>query len=178
MELRLTDAMENMKAKGSRFFKGEVIEWLDCGNKDATVYTNQRVLEFLKNENNVSAQASIENSTIIAPCYIEENVVIKNSVVGPHVSISKGTLIESSVIKNSIIQSKSIVKNKLIAGSMIGNNAKIEEGLTTIAWAITMPWQTSFKPNNFAWWLFDAKVFFKIQPNNKQMTNNIFFLRY
>lgn len=125
-EFWLTDAMENMKAKGSRFFKGEVIEWLDCGNKDATVYTNQRVLEFLKNENNVSAQASIENSTIIAPCYIEENVVIKNSVVGPHVSISKGTLIESSVIKNSIIQSKSIVKNKLIAGSMIGNNAKIE----------------------------------------------------
>lgn len=125
-EFWLTDAMENMKAKGSRFFKGEVIEWLDCGNKDATVYTNQRVLEFLKNENNVSAQASIENSTIISPCYIEENVVIKNSVVGPHVSISKGTLIENSVVKNSIIQSKSIVKNKLIADSMIGNNAKIE----------------------------------------------------
>jgi glucose-1-phosphate thymidylyltransferase len=125
-EFWLTDAMENMKAKGSRFFKGEVIEWLDCGNKDATVYTNQRVLEFLKNENNVSAQASIENSTIIAPCYIEENVVIKNSVVGPHVSVSKGTLIENSVVKNSIIQSKSIVKNKLIADSMIGNNAKIE----------------------------------------------------
>ncbi|MBK7147551.1 MAG: nucleotidyltransferase [Bacteroidetes bacterium] len=125
-EFWLTDAMENMKAKGSRFFKGEVIEWLDCGNKDATVYTNQRVLEFLKNEKNVSPQASIENSTIIAPCYIEENVVIKNSVVGPHVSISKGTVIENSVVKNSIIQSKSVVKNKLIADSMIGNNAKIE----------------------------------------------------
>ncbi len=125
-EFWLTDAMENMKAKGSRFFKGEVIEWLDCGNKDATVYTNQRVLEFLKNEPIVSPLATIENATVIGPCYIEENVVIKNSVVGPHVSVSKGTVIENSVVKNSIIQSKSVVKNKLIADSMIGNNAKIE----------------------------------------------------
>ncbi len=40
--------MERMKTQGAKFHKGEVIEWLDCGNKDATVYTNQRVLEFIK----------------------------------------------------------------------------------------------------------------------------------
>lgn len=125
-EFWLTDAMENMKVKGSKFYKGEVIEWLDCGNKDATVFTNQRVLEFLPKENLVSPKAVIEHSTIVAPCYIEEGVVIKNSVVGPHVSISSGTQIENSIVKNSIIQAKSSIKNKLIADSMIGNNAKIE----------------------------------------------------
>lgn len=125
-EYWLTDAMENMKKKGSKFYKGEVQEWLDCGNKDATVHTNQRILEFIKNEKLVSSKATIENSVIIAPCFIDDDVVIKNSVIGPFVSISKSTRIENSIIKNSIIQSKTILKNKLIENSMIGNNANLE----------------------------------------------------
>lgn len=125
-EFWLTDAMENMKAKGSKFYKGEVLEWLDCGNKDATVHTNQRVLEFIKKEKLVSDKAVIENSVVVPPCFIDDEVVIKNSVVGPHVSIGKGTVIEQSVIKNSIIQTKTIVKNKLITNSMIGNSVKLD----------------------------------------------------
>lgn len=132
-EYQLTDALENMKQKGAKFYKGEVIEWLDCGNKDATVYTNQRVLEFIKTEQTVSDKAVMENATIVPPCYIESGVVIKNSVVGPHVSISKDTVIENCVISNSIIQSKTTLKNKLIANSMIGNNVKLEGRLQDIS---------------------------------------------
>ena len=47
-EYQLTNALENMKNKGLVFKPGEVEEWLDCGNKDATVFTNQRVLEIKK----------------------------------------------------------------------------------------------------------------------------------
>jgi glucose-1-phosphate thymidylyltransferase len=125
-EYWLTDAMENMKKKGSKFYKGEVIEWLDCGNKDATVYTNSRVLQFISNEKLVSEKVVMENSVVLPPSYIEEGVVLRNSVVGPHVSIGKETVIENSVIKNSIIQNKTIIKNKLIENSMVGNNAKLE----------------------------------------------------
>jgi len=53
-------------------------------------------------------------------------VVIRNSVIGPYVSVGKGTLIESSVIKNSIVQTKTVLKNKLIENSMIGNNVNLE----------------------------------------------------
>ncbi|MDB5282984.1 MAG: dTDP-glucose pyrophosphorylase [Bacteroidota bacterium] len=125
-EFWLTDAMERMKTQGAKFHKGEVVEWLDCGNKDATVYTNQRVLEFIKNDKLVSAKAIVENSVVLHPCFIDDDVVLKNSVVGPYVSIGKGTIIESSVVKNSIIQSKTVLKNKLIENSMIGNNVKLE----------------------------------------------------
>lgn len=52
-EYQLTNALENMKQKGTRFVPGKVDEWLDCGNKDATVHTNQRVLENHKKENMV-----------------------------------------------------------------------------------------------------------------------------
>lgn len=132
-EFWLTDAMERMKVQGAKFHKGEVIEWLDCGNKDATVYTNQRILEFIKEEPLISAKAVLDNSVVIQPCFIDDDVTIKNSVIGPHVSIGKGTAIESSVIKNSIIQGKSNLKNKLIANSMIGNNVKLEGRLEDLS---------------------------------------------
>lgn len=125
-EFWLTDAMERMKNQGAKFHKGEVIEWLDCGNKDATVYTNQRVLEFTKHEQLVNPKAVIHNSVLVPPCFVDEGVTIKNSVVGPYVSVGKGTVIEGSVVKNSIVQSKTVLKNKLIENSMIGNNVNLE----------------------------------------------------
>lgn len=125
-EYQLTNALENMKAKGAKFYKGEVIEWLDCGNKDATVNTNQRVLEHLKGESLVHDTVVLENATVVQPCYIAEGVVIKNAIVGPHVSIGKNSRIENSVVKNSIIQTNTAIKNKLMANAMVGNNVKLE----------------------------------------------------
>jgi glucose-1-phosphate thymidylyltransferase len=52
--------------------------------------------------------------------------VIRNAVIGPHVSIGKNSFIENSVVKNSIIQTNTTIKNKLIANAMVGNNVKIE----------------------------------------------------
>jgi len=132
-EYWLTDAMERMKTQGAKFHKGEVIEWLDCGNKDATVNTNQRVLEFIKEESLVSKKAVIENSVVIQPCFIDDDVVIKNSVVGPYVSVGKGTVIENSVIQNSIVQTQTNLKNKLIGNSMIGNSVKLEGRLEDLS---------------------------------------------
>ncbi len=74
-EYQLTNGLENMKNKGLKFAPGEVIEWLDCGNKNATVYTNQRVLEYHKNSNLVDASVKQNNSVIIPPCFIGKNVV-------------------------------------------------------------------------------------------------------
>ena len=118
-EYQLTNALENMKNKGVNFFPGEVEEWLDCGNKNATVYTNERVLEH--NGNIISATAVIENSEIIEPCFIGEDVVIKNSTVGPHVAIGNNTSVENSVITKSIIQNETQIIDAKINNSMIGN---------------------------------------------------------
>jgi len=120
-EFQLTDALENMKKNDTTFYTGTVSEWLDCGNKNATVYTNQRILEFSKNEKLVSASAIIENSIIIQPCYLSENVKINNSIIGPHVSVGENTIVEYSVITNSIIQSNTKVSCVNLDNSMIGN---------------------------------------------------------
>ena len=126
-EYQLTNALESMKQKGYLFSPGKVDEWLDCGNKDATVYTNQRVLELKKNsEKLIAATAKNINALIIEPCYIGENVTIENSVVGPHVSIGKNSTVKNSVIRNSILKNSVTITDKNIANSMIGSFAVLQ----------------------------------------------------
>ena len=119
-EFQLTNALENMKNKGTKFSPRKVIEWLDCGNKNATVYTNERVLE--QNGNSVSDSVTIENSEILEPCFIGENAIIKNAKIGPHVAIGSNTIVTNSVISKTIIQNNSKITNSKLNNSMIGNN--------------------------------------------------------
>lgn len=130
-EYQLPDALRRLTEKGKKFKPGKVIEWLDCGNKEVTVHTNQRVLEYdlEKKLNLVDASLKSNNSLIIPPCYIGEGVILENSIVGPHVSIGAGTKVQNSIIKNSIIQNNSQIENGNIQDSMIGNHAKYK-GLT------------------------------------------------
>jgi glucose-1-phosphate thymidylyltransferase len=123
-EYQLTNAMENMRKKGAKFLPGKVEEWLDCGNKDATVYTNKRVLEIHKSEKMIASTVRNENSVIIQPSFLGENVELKNSVIGPYASIGANTKIENSVVANCIVQTNCIIKNAVIDNSMIGNFAQ------------------------------------------------------
>ena len=125
-EFQLTNALENMKNKGVKFFPGKVTEWLDCGNKDSTVFTNQRYLEFIKDQDLVSKSAKINNAVIIKPVFIGDNVEIENSVVGPYVSVGSNTKISESRVKNSIVQENTTILNANFSNSMVGNFVKFE----------------------------------------------------
>ncbi len=124
-EYQLTDALENLRKKGNQISTSIVNKWFDCGNKKATVDTNRQILKYLKDSDLVSPKANVENSIVINPCYIGEDVYIKNSVIGPYVSLESNTIVENALINNSIIQSNTVIKNLNISGSMIGNHAEI-----------------------------------------------------
>jgi glucose-1-phosphate thymidylyltransferase len=132
-EYQLTNALENMKNKGTHFKTGEVIEWLDCGNKDATVYTNQRVLALNADKNWVSPSIKNNNSVIIPPCFIGENVELNHAVVGPYVSIGDNSKIENAVIANTIIQEESVIRGINMSNSMIGNHTRLEKDLRDLS---------------------------------------------
>lgn len=123
-EYQLTNAMENMKRKGARFKAGSVEVWMDCGNKNAMVDTNTKVLGFLKGDKSlVSATVKSDNSVIIQPCFIGEDVTIANSIVGPNVSVEKGAIITGSVVRNSILRGGTRVQDCVMDNSMVGERA-------------------------------------------------------
>ena len=120
-EFQLTTALELLKNQGVQFRTGEIEEWLDCGNKDAILYSNERMLDIHRDSGLVAATAQIEHSVIIPPCFIGQNAVVRNAVIGPYVSVGNNSTVENAVITNSIIQNKSHIKNALLDHSMIGN---------------------------------------------------------
>jgi glucose-1-phosphate thymidylyltransferase len=125
-EYQITNALENMKQKGLQLKSSTVDEWLDCGNKNATVNTNQRILEIKPGSAKVvTDKKNIINSVVINPCYIGKDVIIENSVVGPHVSIGDNTKIIDSRVSNSIIRGNALVKNSCLTNSMLGNFSNI-----------------------------------------------------
>ena len=125
-EYQLTNALEAMKQNGAKIKPGTVDAWMDCGNKDVTVETNARVLNYLKGEAELRGEnITIDNSEIIEPCYIGNNVILKNAKVGPGVSIGNDTTIENATITNTIIQTDTVVKDIALDNSMIGAKAYV-----------------------------------------------------
>jgi glucose-1-phosphate thymidylyltransferase len=120
-EYQITNALENMRQKNAKFYPGPVSDWLDCGNKNNTLQTNQRLLE-LAGKSFISSSLKKNNAVIIEPCFIGEGVIIENSVVGPYVSIGNNSQVKNSVVRGSIIRNDSLVSDGVIYNSMLGSN--------------------------------------------------------
>jgi len=134
-EYQINDGIKMMMADGKRFVPGEVSDWMDCGNKQVTVETNAKMLDYLSQEGEalVASDVRLENAKIIPPCSIASGAELINATVGPHVSIGAGTRIENATITNSIIQSKTVVRNCSIADSMIGNHVHYDGSFTKLS---------------------------------------------
>ncbi len=134
-EYQINDGIKRMMEKGMKFVPGKVDEWMDCGNKNVTVETNQRMLGFLEKEGEqmISDSVKQENANIVEPCFIGENVVLKNTTVGPYVSVGANTVLENSTVKNSLIQSNSKISNANLDNAMIGNHVVYNGNFETIS---------------------------------------------
>jgi glucose-1-phosphate thymidylyltransferase len=134
-EYQLTNVLESLKQQGAKFIPGTVNTWMDCGKKNPTVDTNKQVLGFEQKAGNnlVSKDVVLENSEIIQPCFIGENVLLKNTKIGPYVSIGKNSVVENAIIVNSLIQSNVYISNANLDNAMIGNHAKYNGKYTSVS---------------------------------------------
>jgi glucose-1-phosphate thymidylyltransferase len=124
-EYHLTDALMRMIDKGSTFTITEVDNWFDCGKKEIILETNKTLLEhnhYQKHRN----KDNIHNSIIVEPVYIAADAVIKNSIIGPHVSIGQGAIVENSIMNDSIIGPNSHIQFVVLQDSLIGNDASLK----------------------------------------------------
>jgi len=124
-EYQINDGIKRLMSRGSVFKTGTVEEWMDCGNKNVTIETNNKMLGILydREEKLISNKITLIDSKIIEPCYIGDDVVLKNSTVGPYASIGNHTIIENSNVKNSIIQNHTKIIKANLDQAMIGNHA-------------------------------------------------------
>lgn len=134
-EFQLTEVLESLKEQGAKFVPGQVDVWMDCGKKDPTVDTNKQILRFAqeKGQNLVHDSVILENSEIIQPCYVGSNVILKNTKIGPFVSLGENSIVENSTIENSLIQTNVLIKNARLENAMIGNHAKFDGNFTSVS---------------------------------------------
>lgn len=118
-EIQLTDAMDSMIKEGQVFEPFMVDGWYDCGKKETLLETNRRLLS-LDNRN-----TNIPGSKIMPPVIIAPTATVKNSVIGPYVSISEEAVIENSIISNSIVFDKAVIRDSRLEASLVGRQARL-----------------------------------------------------
>jgi glucose-1-phosphate thymidylyltransferase len=121
-EYFLTDAFQYMIDNGAKINVIDVEGWYDAGKIETMLETNQAMLE----RGRARRPKNAGDSTIVDPVYIEDNVTLRKSKVGPNVSIGAGTVVDRSEISNSIIGSKAKIKGSVLRNSLIGDEVAIE----------------------------------------------------
>jgi len=119
-ELSLTDAIECMIQSGAKFKSIKVQTWFDCGKKETLLKSNATLLK--KFGGKVVGMEKFENTIIIPPVSIAEGCDIKNSVIGPHVTIGEHTILNYTIVKESIIGSFSRLYDVVLDDSLIGSD--------------------------------------------------------
>lgn len=121
-EYSLTDALDCMLQMGARFQSFKVENWFDCGRKETLLESNALLLKKFapKTDSN-----QFENTVIISPVSIGAGCVIKNSIIGPNVSIGENTTIDYSIVKDSIIGSFSNLFDIVLDDSVIGSDTNL-----------------------------------------------------
>ena len=111
----------SMIQDGARLRAKTVEKWLDCGKPETLLHTNREILTM-----NYSGEPKlIGDSLIIHPVYISDSAVIKNSHIGPHVSIGKDVQIQNCKIENSIIDDGAVLDGINLGDSIVGQNAGV-----------------------------------------------------
>ena len=117
-EIQLTDALVKMLNEGE-VFEGMVIDgWYDCGKPETLLETHRKLLA--KNGN----ITELEGNIIIPPVHIAKTAAVKNSIIGPYVSIGERAVLEYSIISDSIVGDGAVIKKCVLYNSVIGNDAE------------------------------------------------------
>jgi len=128
-EYYLTDAFQYMTSHGAKLKVAEAAGWYDAGQVDTIIATNRVMLE----KGRARKPVGLTDCTIIDPVYIEDDVTLTGSTIGPNVSISEGTTILNSSVRDSIVGRLAKIESCVLAGSLVGDHAVISRVKGTVS---------------------------------------------
>lgn len=121
-EIQLTDALQNMIARGAIMKPFSIESWYDCGKPDTLLETNRSLL----NRKGAGLRhPEFPGCVINSPVAIAADARIENSIIGPNVSIGEGSVVTDSIVNDSIIAERAEVSKSLLTGSIIADHAKV-----------------------------------------------------
>lgn len=121
-EYYLTDAFQYMIDHGAKIRVIDVEGWYDAGEQGTLLETNRTILEKGRARRPQTVPAGV---TINDPVYIEDDVTLERSTIGPNVSIGAGATVKGSTLKDTIVGAGAQVTGATLAGSMIGDGAAV-----------------------------------------------------
>jgi glucose-1-phosphate thymidylyltransferase len=121
-EYFLTDAFQYMIEKGAKIKVIDVEGWYDAGKIETMIETNEAML----NRGRARRPKNVGDSTIIDPVYIEDNVTLKKSKIGPNVSIGAGSVLDGTSISNSIVGANAKITKSVLKNSLVGDDTVLE----------------------------------------------------
>ncbi len=119
-EYYLPSVFMNMIRDGLKFKAPEIDAWLDCGKPETLLETNRYLL---RERHHVHGEA--QDCVLVEPVHIEEGASVRNSIIGPNVSIAAGTRISGSIIRDSIINAETEVSDLILSNSIIGDSVTL-----------------------------------------------------
>ena len=122
-EFYLTDAFQYMIDHGAKIKVIDVEGWYDAGEQGTLLETNRTILDKGRARRPTSVPAGV---TVIDPVYVEDDVTLTASTIGPNVSIGSGSRVEGSELRDTIVGTGTTISNSTLTGSMIGDSAVID----------------------------------------------------
>ena len=123
-EYFLADALNLMIGHGTKFRIEQIETWLDAGTPEALFETNRYLLEHgYANHKKYKTSSDV---ALISPSFIHPTAEVKNSVIGPNVSIGANCKIENVVIRNAIVDEETHLTDLVLQDSLVGRYVNIE----------------------------------------------------
>lgn len=123
-EYYLADAVNLLLARGVPMRVETVDIWMDAGLPETVLETNRYLLD--NGRGNSEEAAEREDVLVLPPVFIHPTAEIKESVIGPHVSVGAGCRITRSLIRDSVLEDEVEVTDAVLSASLIGRKAQVK----------------------------------------------------
>ncbi|MCP4571920.1 MAG: NTP transferase domain-containing protein [bacterium] len=116
-EYQLTDALQMMVEEGVPFVTETVTDWYDCGKDDTWLQTNRVLLE--------RAPDTAAGEGIVAPVDLAPGVQLRDSTVGPNVTLGPGAVLENCVLSDCVVGAGTRLIGCRLRDSLVGESCEL-----------------------------------------------------
>jgi glucose-1-phosphate thymidylyltransferase len=119
-EYFLADAIKTMIDDGKLLRPYIATAWEDTGTPEATLHAHRFVLE------RAGAQPRPRDGvTFIPPVYVADDAEIRESVIGPYVTVESGCRVERSVLRDCILDEEVSVSSQVLERALLGRRVAL-----------------------------------------------------